>query len=201
MRASRLLAALATTLAFSAARSEEPYVFAEVGSAQSAETGLAWHLDDQFALRASVGHVQPGPSNQRVEDIGEFRAHPASSVAVHLLADWFPRSDSGFRLTGGATYVTRNTQNLVALDDSSAGATAGHVKFDKLEPYLGVGWESSAAGKPGWRFISDLGLHFQTGAKVSLDSAGDGGAQQAAQLAGHGQRWLLGEKVGLAYSF
>ena len=200
MRASRLLATLASRLALATARAEQPYVFVEAGSPLSVETGLGWHLDDQFALRASFGHLQPGASNERVAGVGEFRAHPVSTATINLLVDWFPRADSGFRLTGGATLMTRNTQNLVAMDGSSASATSGHVKFDKLEPYLGVGWESSRADKPGWRFISDLGLHFQTGARVSLGSAG-GDEQPGARLDGHGQRWLLGERIGLGYSF
>jgi hypothetical protein len=151
--------------------------------------------------------------------------HPEGSTTVSLMADWFPMARYGFRLSAGARYSSSNAQTAAGLTGADGaytlaghsyaagevGALTGRVQFNRLQPYLGIGWESAPATTSGWRFVSDVGLDFQTGAKVTLNStAGQGSsalqqdiATTRQQLADayKGTQWRLGAKLGLAYSF
>lgn len=226
MRTPRFLVAPVLLLSLAGSYAgESSYTFLQGGLDSTVEAGIGVPLNDQFSLRASLGHTQPGDHTKHVNASPDFRAHPDASNTVSLIADWFPVSGSGLRLSAGARYGSGNGENLVGLSGAQgvytlsghtyslteAGSLNGRVQYNKLEPYLGVGWESAPANKPGWRFIGDVGVNLQTGAKVSLSSSAGAGdttlqqdiaaaRQQLARDCG-GTHWRLGATIGVAYSF
>lgn len=102
---------------------------------------------------------------------------------LNALLDWYPRSGSNFRLSGGVFYndtsfdavgrpnrtgsfrLNGNTYNA-----ADAGQLVGKVDFRKAAPYLGIGWGNPFNKKRGWSFGADLGVFYQDEARVSLRS-------------------------------
>lgn len=102
------------------------------------------------------------------------------------LLDWYPDKESTFRITGGLSY-NGNKIDVRALpnatgsytiqgnsyDAASVGKVSGKVDFNKVAPYLGIGWgRPSSATEKGWSFSTDLGVLIQGSPKTSLSSTG-----------------------------
>lgn len=99
------------------------------------------------------------------------------------LLDWFP-FDGRFRLTGGLVYnaneitasakpvgVNSYTVNGKTYRASDVGNIDSKISFNKLAPYLGIGF-GNALQQPGrWTFTSDFGLLFQGSASASLKNS------------------------------
>lgn len=98
-----------------------------------------------------------------------------------VLADWYPmqgafRASTGlyynnnkFSLTGkptAGTYVIGG-QTFQAAD---VGNLNSSVTFNKISPYLGIGWGNPAEQGKGWGLTSDFGLLFQGQPITTLDA-------------------------------
>jgi hypothetical protein len=98
---------------------------------------------------------------------------------VSALADWYPFEGS-FRTSAGVMY----NNNKVSLGGLPTGGTytingnpyssnaisslQGDMSFNKVAPYIGIGWGNPAAKNKGWGFTSDIGVLFQGSPKTSL---------------------------------
>ena len=100
---------------------------------------------------------------------------------VSALADWYPmqgsfRATTGlyynnnqFSLTGkpsGGTYTIGGKQYQA----TDVGSVNGSVSFNKIAPYLGLGWGNPAAQGKGWGLVSDFGVLFQGQPNTALDA-------------------------------
>lgn len=101
------------------------------------------------------------------------------------LIDWYPEKGSSFRITGGVAYngnqiavhgkpdaagsysIQGNTYNA-----ASVGSVTGKVDFNKVAPYLGIGWGRNLKDEKGWSFSTDIGVLFQGSPKTSLTANG-----------------------------
>lgn len=101
------------------------------------------------------------------------------------LLDWYPRQGSAFRVTGGVTYngnridvrAKPNASGAYAIqgnlyDAGSVGSVTGKVDFNKVAPYLGIGWGRNLKDEKGWSFSTDVGVLFQGSPRTSLQSTG-----------------------------
>ncbi len=101
------------------------------------------------------------------------------------LLDWYPRDDSKFRITTGLSYNgnkidVRGRSNAVGsytiqgntYNAASFGNVTGKVDFNKVAPYLGIGWGRPSVKDKGWSFSTDLGVLFQGSPKSSLTHSG-----------------------------
>jgi len=98
---------------------------------------------------------------------------------VSALVDWYPFQGS-FRTSLGVMY----NNNKVSLDGQPTGGTytingntypttaisslQGDMTFNKVAPYIGIGWGNPAAKDKGWGMTSDIGVLFQGSPKTSL---------------------------------
>ena len=97
---------------------------------------------------------------------------------VSALADWYPFSGS-FRTSAGLLY----NNNKVSLNASptgdliidgftytpgQVGSLQGEMTFNKVAPYLGIGWGNPVAKDKGWGLVTDVGVLFQGKPKTSL---------------------------------
>ena len=103
-------------------------------------------------------------------------------LTVGALLDYYP-GESSFRLTAGA-YYNNNKFDLVAKpaatesinigDVSYTGAEVGqlnsNVSFNKIAPYIGLGWGNKPTGEKGWGFTFDLGAMYQGSAIASAEA-------------------------------
>jgi len=99
---------------------------------------------------------------------------------VSALADWYPFDDSSFRTSIGVMY----NNNKVNLDGQPTGGTytingntysstdvgslQGTMAFNKVAPYIGIGWGKPAPYNRGWGMTTDFGVLFQGSPKTSL---------------------------------
>ena len=112
-----------------------------------------------------------------------------------VLADYYPISGSGFRLTGGLVYngnkidahgkPTNGTYTLNGntYSASQVGSLNGNIDFRKIAPYAGIGWGNALAKDSNWSFTADVGVMFQGSASTSLSNSGcTASAASCAQL-------------------
>lgn len=96
-----------------------------------------------------------------------------------LIFDYHP-FENGFKLSAGAMYngnkadVTANpslntiTFNDVTYSSSDVGSVKGNVEFNKVAPYLGIGYNSAKTKKSGFSFSTEVGAMFQGKPKATL---------------------------------
>jgi len=101
---------------------------------------------------------------------------------ISALVDLHP-AKGGFRLSAGALY---NGNELDASAQSSAtydignntytgaqlGTLKGTIDFNKIAPYLGLGWDTSFGKESGWGFVFDAGVVFQGSPEATLSADG-----------------------------
>jgi len=99
---------------------------------------------------------------------------------VTALADWYPSSDAGFRVSGGLVYnnnkasfagtPTGGTYTLggVVYNATQIGGVNGTTTFNSVAPYLGIGFGNPVASGKGWGVTSDIGILFQGSPKTTL---------------------------------
>ena len=172
-----LIAAVMTT----AAAHAEVGVAGDIGT-----TGIGFHatvpINSSFNARFGLGYLgynYKGSTSDMDYDL-DLKAN-----TYDALLDWYPSKDSAFRITGGLAYngnkidvharsnatgsytIQGNTYNA-----ASVGSVTGKVSFNKVAPYLGIGWGRPAKDEKGWSFATDLGVLFQGSPKSSLTSSG-----------------------------
>lgn len=164
-----------------------PAVHAESGAASSASigtTGVGLHLvlpyTDHIQFRAGYN----GYSDSTTESTSDATYDVSAKLSTFdALVDYFPSAGS-FRLTGGLIYngnkldltarpnggasYTFNGTNYAASD---VGQIRGDVDFNKVAPYLGIGFGNTVQKKKGWGFTADLGVMFQGTPNVNLRSS------------------------------
>ena len=182
----RILAALAlalaglTTAAFAQSHSEIG-ITGSVGT-----TGVGAHAT--FPISPSVnarlglgylGYNYKGSTRDMQYDL-DLKAN-----TYDALIDWYPEKGSSFRITGGVAY-NGNRINVHARPNAagaysiqgnqynaaSVGNVTGKVDFNKVAPYLGIGWGRNLKDEKGWSFSTDLGVLFQGSPKTSLSANG-----------------------------
>ena len=98
---------------------------------------------------------------------------------VSALADWYPFEGS-FRTSVGVMYNNNKvslaglptggtyTINGTTYNSTDVGSLQGEMAFNKVAPYIGIGWGNPAEKDKGWGFTSDIGVLFQGNPKTSL---------------------------------
>jgi len=99
---------------------------------------------------------------------------------VSALADWYPFDDSSFRTSLGVMYnnnkISLNGQptggtytiNGNAYSSTDVGSLQGEMSFNKVAPYIGIGWGKPSPTDQGWGMTTDFGVLFQGTPKTSL---------------------------------
>lgn len=103
---------------------------------------------------------------------------------TNLLAtlDWHPFSGS-FRISGGVsvnntTYKAKATSaDTVKINDqeyegSEVGTLNATIEFNKVNPYLGVGWDTTFGKSKRLGFLCDLGFVYQGSPDIDLSANG-----------------------------
>lgn len=215
---------LCALLALTSSHAEDNFVYGKIGSGSSkAAIGFGHVFDNRLS-----GRIELGKGNTRSEDLGlganNYKVTPPSNTSVSALIDWFPISNSGFRLSGGLTFNSSDKEDLLARTDSAgnftlnghsySGASVGKLNAQssqgKITPEFSLGWESAPANKAGWRITTDLNLRLNKPRSTQFSSSASGNTALLADLASEQKhatadweknRFRLGIAVGAAYSF
>jgi hypothetical protein len=145
--------------------------FAQSIAARAGSTGFGADLgvpfNDRFGLR---GTLYGGSVSDRTSESGvRYEAKIRFGTAM-ALADIFPGAGR-FRLSAGLAYndnridlTARDGSGTIEIGDrtynvSDVGPVTGRVRFNRTNPYFGIGWGNAARSfGPGWFFSGDIGL-------------------------------------------
>ncbi len=91
---------------------------------------------------------------------------------ISALVDWYPSAGS-FRASGGFlydnnknSYVANPTNGNYIINGTTYSSTQitsyqGTMNFNKVAPYIGIGWGNPATKNKGWGLVSDIGVLYQ----------------------------------------
>ncbi|MFC0254041.1 hypothetical protein [Massilia consociata] len=176
------------TLAVLAACFASASAHAQAGVAVSADlgtTGAGLHLTVPVApaLNARIGLNYLGYDFAQRSGLVDYDL----SGKLHtydLLADWYVRPGSNFRLTAGLIYNGtrfdargqpaggRFTFNGNTYSAAEVGTLNGSVRFRRAAPYFGIGWGNALSPDKRWQFNADIGAFYQGKARVRLAALG-----------------------------
>jgi len=152
--------------------------------------GFAIPISDNFAGRVNLNKYTYTTSftsdsinydaSIKLESIGLLADWHLFSGVTHLTAGAIYNNNE-FNMT--ATPVGNYVFNGVSYPASTVGTASASVTFNKVAPYLGLGW-SGRASKTGFSFKSDIGVMYQGSPKAKLTATNPlGNAQLAADVA------------------
>ncbi len=134
-------------------------------------------LSSGFNVSLGAGIFSFNANN--VEHTSDYRVDGDLKLSnVSALADWFP-FESSFRFTGGLVVnlnkvsavitptVTKTTGNIQYTPDKLGNVTAD-ITFQKVAPYLGIGFGNPTSGSPGLGFTFDLGAFYQGSPQATM---------------------------------
>ncbi len=180
---SKTILAVATTslLFIASAANADIGVSAEIGT-----TGAGLHLtlpmSDNLNARLGVNAFSYSYDGSTSDVDYDFKL---KMQTFDVLADYYPFTGSGFRLSGGLVYngnridahAIPNANGTYTINDrtysaNTAGSLNGSIDFRKISPFLGIGWGNAIAKDSNLSFTADLGVIFQGAANTTLSNSG-----------------------------
>lgn len=104
-------------------------------------------------------------------------------LSFPAVLDWHPFKKSDFRISAGIL-INQNEAELKGSSQASytigdnvynasdLGTLSGKVDFNKLAPYVGIGWGNAVGRNENWSFSCDFGVVFQGEANIDLAASG-----------------------------
>jgi len=144
------------------------------------------YFNNKFALRANLNGFKLNKTKtiKGVPFKGKLKLFTAG-----ILADYHPWATS-FRVSGGLYYnankfdVTAKKSGTVTLNGTTYNlgdiVINGKIDFNKVAPYLGIGWSSTESN--GWHLTADIGVMYHGKPKVKLNGKVTGGGYSQSQL-------------------
>lgn len=152
--------------------------------------GFAIPVTENLAGRISLNRLNF--SSQTTSDNIKYDS-TLKLESIAALADWHLFSGIT-HLTAGLVYNNNSfsmnavptggtfTINGQAYNTTEISSLNAEIAFNKIAPYLGIGW-SGRASKTGFSFKTDIGVLFQGSPKSSLSATGTQASAAAANIA------------------
>ena len=171
---------------------------------------------ESFNLRAGTAFFSYKSS--RLEGNKDYSYEAELSLSsISVLADYFPFSGA-FRITSGLIFnLNSSTINLYpegtytvgndVYDQSNLGTLKADVEFNKVAPYIGIGFGNPTAGRSGIGFDFSIGTMYQGSPIVDLTADGllapSASADQEEQIESNLSwfKWYPVLSLGLTYKF
>lgn len=101
-----------------------------------------------------------------------------------ILADWHPFKDA-FHVSAGiivnetdgrldARFAESVTLGETTYTASEVGVLSGGLSFNRVAPYIGIGWGNAFGKDKRWGFVSDFGVAFIGAPDIALSATGAG---------------------------
>jgi len=134
------------------------------------------NLMDDLDLRLGVNGFTYGVNGEKSDIDYDIDAQLLSVAAI---ADYHPFSNgfivsAGLMYNGNAVdYTGKPTSGTYEINGeiyqaSEIGSLDGKMSFNKVAPYLGIGYSSTMKSK-GWHFVADAGVLYQGAVDTTLD--------------------------------
>ena len=137
-------------------------------------------INDKLSARFNLNGASY--TDKQTEDENEFEG-TLDLLTAGVLLDYYPFKNN-FRLSGGAYYNGNGfTGNIKPSADTvidingqeytvdDIGSLDSDISFDKVAPYIGLGWGNNANSK-GWGFTFDLGVMYHGEGEANLTPKG-----------------------------
>ena len=107
---------------------------------------------------------------------------------IPITLDWHPITGNGFRISAGVLFnndrgeISAPSGQNVTLNDHDylVSSLSGKVSFNRVGPYIGIGYGNAADTSSHWHFSTDLGVAYLGSPSISLDATALDPAQQGA---------------------
>ncbi|MFD1143536.1 hypothetical protein ACFQ4C_20585 [Larkinella insperata] len=152
---------------------------AGVGLDVSKSIASRWVLRVGGNLFSYMGKLKSGKDTDDIQIGFDYKIKLAS---FNALIDFYPFQRAGFRLIGGVFYnlneltfdglPTKEVSfNDVTFTRQQLGTINGKANFNKVAPYVGLGWGRPFRGSR-LTFMADLGVFYQQSPQVTLVTTG-----------------------------
>ena len=143
-------------------------------------------LTENLNIRAGIAYF-----TWTQEDVGggnDKKDFKLDLLNVPITLDWHPISGNGFRISAGVMFnndrgeISAKSGQTVSINDRDyvVSSLNGTVDFNKIGPYLGIGYGNAADTSAHWHFSSDLGVVFVGAPNVTLAATALNPAEQPA---------------------
>ncbi len=165
-----LIAILAISATTAMASNQKDFVGMSVGTGISVEYGR--DIDNDLTLRTTTNHLRWSRNFSWSNTSFNGKAK-LESYGVNI--DWYPSSKSQHYLSAGLHYnrnrleadgVRKFNYRIGRIRGTEQANTSLSVKYNKVAPYLGVGYRNRQASNSGWQFTYNAGVLYQGKAKV-----------------------------------
>ena len=148
---------------------------------------LTWGFSENFNIRAGIGYfamkVHFVDSDQNDQKDAQINL-----LNLPITLDWYPITGNGFRLSAGVLFnnnyadINVNSGQDVSINDNHyiVSSLNGKVDFNRIAPYIGIGYGNAADTSAHWHFSSDLGVAFVGTPTITLDATALDPSQQDA---------------------
>jgi len=161
----------------------------EIGTAAKSGTSLAgristlglgaelnFGLSDSFAARIGIND---GTFNHNTDVRSLNYSFDWQLQSISAIADWYP-SQGSFRASGGILYNNNSNKYVVnpangnyiingtPYSSTLIASYSGTMAFNKIAPYIGIGWGNPAEKNKGWGFVTDIGYIYQGNPKSDV---------------------------------
>ena len=131
---------------------------------------LSFAISDRLSARIGLND---GTYNHKANLDGLIYQFDWQLQTVTAFADWYPFGGS-FRTSGGILYDD-NTNSYVVnpangityiingnpYTSTQIASYKGTLRFNRIAPYVGIGWGNPAQRNKGWGLASDIGVFYQ----------------------------------------
>ena len=148
---------------------------------------VTFGLSDNFNIRAGIGYFTWTQKNVG-GDASDQKDAKLTLLDVPITLDWYPITGNGFRFSAGVLF-NNNTGELSASSGQSVSingndylvsSMSGKIDFNRIAPYIGIGYGNAADISSHWHFSSDLGVAFVGTPNIRLDATALDPTQQGA---------------------
>lgn len=173
-----IFAVAASCLLIGTVQATPSSVFAGLGvSTLGVGVNAGYKVNNLFKVRAVGNYFK---LNKTINDDDLTYKGKLRMFTIGALGDWHCLGN-GFRVTGGLMYngnqlnlnvtpSSSHSYNGVTYTPQQIGTVKGTLKFRRVAPYLGIGFDSGHESNSGFSFNADLGVLFQGNVRGKINS-------------------------------
>lgn len=147
---------------------------------------LTLGISENFNMRAGIGYFTwTHHFNDSATDQKDLKL---DLLNIPITLDWHPITGNGFRISAGVMFnndrgeLSATAGQSISINDHDyiVSAFNGTVDFNRMGPYLGIGYGNAADTSAHWHCAIDLGVVYVGTPNIALSATAANPAQQAA---------------------
>ncbi|WP_072280983.1 autotransporter outer membrane beta-barrel domain-containing protein [Rappaport israeli] len=176
--------ALCSISAFAQQHTQEQEKASLTAKASTLGLGVEYALPVAPKVKVGIGANYLGLKRDFTDN--NLNLHAKAKLFTAGITGYYQPWDNGFNLNGGLFYNANRADLTGKAEQQTTGKTytlngeqysanniqhiKGSVDFNKIAPYIGIGYQSGNSSQEGWGFDANLGVMYQGTPKVSLSA-------------------------------